>query len=95
MSRERAFRAGISFGGISFAVHQYETTRGVDLVYGRVGNAVSGSGACVAKIKQASGQVIFAVLRYDFPSLSANAVSKLVQFASEHLGALPTLESTG
>lgn len=88
-SREHAVRAGISLNGMTFAVHQYETTRGVDLVYGRTGDAVSGSGACVARVRQTSGQHMYAGLCYKFPSLSADAVSKLVEFAEDFLGAVP------
>lgn len=86
-SREHAFRAGIKLGDLSYAVHQYETTRSVDLVYGRTGDAVSGSGACVARVNQATGDCIYIAVSYKFPSLSANAVSKLVEFANSHLHA--------
>lgn len=84
-SREHAFRAGINLSGMSYAVHQYETTRGVDLVYGRTGDAVSGSGACVARVKQAHGEYVYAAVTYKFPSLSANAVLELVEFANSQL----------
>lgn len=93
-SREHAFRAGIKLGGISYAVHQYETTRGVDLVYGRAGAAVSGSGACVARVNQATGDYLFVAVSYKLPSLSANAVSKLVEFANSHLHAKSAQSST-
>lgn len=86
-SRDYAVRAGIHLNGESYAVHQYETTRGVDLVYGRTGDAVSGAGACVARVKQLSGDVIHIAIVYRFPSLSANAVPKLVAFAHEYLDA--------
>ncbi|CDF33043.1 unnamed protein product [Chondrus crispus] len=86
-SAEYAVRAGIALSGASYAVHQYETTRGVDLVYGRTGDAVSGSGACVARVQQANGDCIYAAVSYDFPSLSANAVPELVELAHLHLNA--------
>lgn len=69
-------------------MHQYETTRGLDLVYGRVGDALSGSGACVARVRQASGEFVYAAIHYKFPSLSANAVPALVQFAHRYLNAM-------
>lgn len=72
-------------------MHQFETTRGVDLVYGRNGNAVSGAGACVARMLQASGVELYVAISYRFPSLSANAVAELVAFANDFLIKQPKL----
>lgn len=49
-------------------------------MYGRRGDAVSGVGACVGRATYTDGQTIHAVITYCFPSISANAVSKLISF---------------
>lgn len=83
-SREFALRAGLVLRGTKYDVHYWETVRNVELVYGRTGDAVSGAGACVGRIATRNS-FVYAVVRYDFPSLSANAVTELVRFSREKL----------
>ncbi|CAN8073343.1 unnamed protein product [Agarophyton chilense] len=82
-SREYAFRAGIELNSQNFDVHQWESTRGVDLVYGRQGDAVSGVGACAFRMKAEDQPEVYGAISYSFPSLSTNAVSKLISFLHE------------
>ena len=80
-------RSGIKIRSQTFAVHQWNTCKGVDLVYGRAGDAVSGVGGAVARIKL-SGQdqgYTYIAITYRFPAVSASAVSKLVLFATKTL----------
>lgn len=78
-SRDFALRAGIVLNSQKFQVHQWETSKGVDLAYGRRGDAVSGVGACVFRYKKDSS-TCYGAVTYSFPSLSANAVTKLIFF---------------
>ncbi|PXF44092.1 hypothetical protein BWQ96_06173 [Gracilariopsis chorda] len=78
-SRHFALRAGILLNSQHFHVHQWETTRGVDLAYGRRGDALSGVGACVFRYKK-HNSTFYGAITYSFPSLSANAVTKLISF---------------
>lgn len=93
-SAEYAIRAGIVLGDKSYAVHQCETNPNIDLVYGRTGDAVSGSGACVARAKNADGDKVYAAISYEFPSLSANAVPELVDLLDRHLKMTGNIAST-
>lgn len=64
----------------------------MDLVYGRRGDAVSGAGACVARVRQGASPELYVAILYKFPSLSANAVTTLIAFANEFLSAQPKSE---
>lgn len=86
-SRQYAIRAGISIRDEKFSVHQWENTRGMSLVYGRRGDAISGCGACVCRAVLEDGREVYCAITYKFPSVSANAVSKLSRFV-ELLGKL-------
>lgn len=92
-SREAALRAGIWLRGLKFAVHRWETVLGVDLVYGRTGDAVSGCGAAVARVdfSERGEDSVFVAISYKFPVVSASAVSKLVSFSRD---VLPKLRQT-
>lgn len=48
---------------------------------------MSGAGACVAHMRQATGTELYVAISYSFPSLSANAVTELVTFANDFLRA--------
>lgn len=78
-SRDHALRTGITIADTNFAVHNWETTRDIDLVYGRMGDAVSGAGACAFRYCTNSAP-IFGLITYSFPSVSANAVAKLLTY---------------
>lgn len=69
-------------GGGAFAVHQVHggARPGVDLVYGRAGDASGGRGCAVARVAEGAG-FAYVVVTYRFPSVSALAVERLLRFA--------------
>lgn len=95
-SKDAALATGVALtgrGGGEFAVHRVHPAArpGVDLVYGRGGDASSGCGVVVARVRQPviadEGAVVYVLVTYRFPSVSALAVERLLQFADGPLRA--------
>lgn len=89
-SKDAALASGVTLGGRGggeFAVHRVHPAArpGVDLVYGRGGNASGGCGVVVARVQEpvVAGEdaVVYVLVTYRFPSVSALAVERLLQFA--------------
>jgi hypothetical protein len=62
---------------------------GVDVVYGREGDASGGRGCAVARVAEGGtdgdaggGRFVYVVVTYRFPSVSALAVERLLEFAA-------------
>lgn len=90
VSRDAALATGVTLngrGGGDFVIHRVHPAAlpGVDLVYGRGGDASGGSGVVVARVQNPvvadEGAVVYVLVTYRFPSVSALAVERLLQFA--------------
>lgn len=106
-AKDAALAAGVALrgrGGGDFAVHRVHPAarQGVDLVYGRGGDASGGCGVAVARVAQAAiageGTFVYVLVTYRFPSVSALAVERLLEFAEGPLreagrGAAPLLRT--
>jgi hypothetical protein len=77
-------------GDAAYAVHQVhaDVRPGVDVVYGRRGDASAGRGCAVARVADRDGGFAFVAVTYRFPVVSALAVERLVAFADGELRAL-------
>eukprot|EP00286_Rhodomonas_abbreviata_P010786 CAMPEP_0181317864 /NCGR_PEP_ID=MMETSP1101-20121128/16697_1 /TAXON_ID=46948 /ORGANISM="Rhodomonas abbreviata, Strain Caron Lab Isolate" /LENGTH=131 /DNA_ID=CAMNT_0023425289 /DNA_START=14 /DNA_END=409 /DNA_ORIENTATION=+ len=84
--KDTTFGNGLNVGGANYEVHRFYEEEG--LIYGRTHSVdpQEGEGICLARVKQASsGQIVYAVITYRFPILSAKAVPDLQAFLSQHV----------
>eukprot|EP01102_Stenamoeba_stenopodia_P022378 TRINITY_DN9296_c0_g1_i2.p1 TRINITY_DN9296_c0_g1~~TRINITY_DN9296_c0_g1_i2.p1 ORF type:complete len:140 (+),score=40.71 TRINITY_DN9296_c0_g1_i2:182-601(+) len=82
---DKAFEEGISIGEHHFDVHRFQE----NLVWGRRGDGgPEGEGVAVQKITTASGKVLFTLIIFGFPTLSALAVPLLQKFTQDNLASL-------
>jgi len=86
--RDTTIGSGFVLEGERFEVHRFHPP----LVYGRRGGPEYGEGIALAKGTGRSGEVLFCLITYTLPVLSARAVPQLVKFFRTHLGDLPQWE---
>ena len=83
--RDTTITHGIQFMNQAYAVHQWYP----NMIFGRSGNWEEGNGVAVIKIKPndvTSGEVLYLAVMYELPTLSAQVIPEMVQFANIHLG---------
>jgi hypothetical protein len=104
VSKHAAMSTGVMLDcrkGMYFAVHRYYLSirPGVDVLYGRAGDASSGEGVAVARValgpleedginrdlKVAKAEYAYVLVTYRFPKVSPAAVAALVEFCEGQL----------
>ena len=85
--RDETVGRGITIRGELFDVHRFYEEEG--LVYGRRGDAETGEGVCVHRVKRASdGAYNYCVITYKFPTISAKAIPDVQAFGAKHVSVL-------
>jgi len=83
-SRDATIGAGFVLGGDHFDVHRFHPP----LIYGRRGDADNGEGISLARGKSKSGKVVYLLITYVLPIVSARAVPQQIDFFNTHIGEL-------
>lgn len=80
-SRDQTIGAGFTLNRHHFDVHRFHPP----LVYGRRGGPDEGEGIALCQALR-NGTIIFGLITYELPILSARAVPQLIEFCRNHIG---------
>ena len=82
--RDQAIGPGLTVNGVRYEVHRFHPP----LIYGRTGNCDVGEGVSIARGKDKNGNVVYLLICYELPIISARAVPQQIEFFNKHLGVL-------
>jgi len=80
--RDHTVGAGVVVGGLHYEVHRFHE----DLIYGRRGEPGEGAGFCLCRrMQQRTKRLVYFLITYLPPTLSARAIPQLLDFCRRHL----------
>jgi len=81
-SRDDTIGKGFTLMGDHYDVHRFHPP----LLYGRRGGADEGEGIALCRVKESDDKIVFLLITYVLPTLSARAVPQMVNFCATHIG---------
>ena len=86
-NRDETITKGMNLEGQHFDIHRFHPP----LIYGRIANEELNEGICLAKGKNKQDEVIYFLITYLLPIVSARAIPQQIEFFNQNLGELDKL----
>lgn len=85
--RDKTITQGFMLNKVHFEVHRFHPP----LIYGRIENETLNEGICLVKGKNSKEEVIYMLITYLLPIVSARAIPQQIEFYNSNIGEIDKL----